>query len=115
MTKVTVIIKSEPYSDESAYTALKLAHAAVDKGHIVELFLVQGGVFCALREQNPSHMQNHYTMLDELITKGVRVVCCGTCTKTRGVAQSLLHPKVEVGSMPILADMITSSDSTVVF
>ncbi len=115
MTRTTVIVKSEPYSDESAFTGLKFARTALNEGHSIEVFLVQGGVFCALYGQNPDQMTNHYELISDIIELGGRVVCCGTCTKSRGIGKDLLHPNVEIGTMSILIGMVSTSDQVITF
>ncbi|MFW9919329.1 MAG: DsrE/DsrF/TusD sulfur relay family protein [Candidatus Thorarchaeota archaeon] len=115
MTAITVVIKSEPYSDESAYTGLKFALTALQDGHTIEIFLVQGGVFCALYRQDPVHMPNNYEMLESIIKSGGRVVCCGTCTKARGVQPESIHPNVEIGTMNMFVEMVASADRIVNF
>ena len=115
MTKITVVIKSEPYSDESAYTGLKFALTALKNGHLVEIFLVQGGVFCAVHGQSPDHMPNNYDMVANVIEVGGRVVCCGTCTNARGIKRELIHPDAEIGTMNVLVEMVALSDQVINF
>jgi sulfur relay (sulfurtransferase) complex TusBCD TusD component (DsrE family) len=115
MTKMTVVIKSEPYSDESAYTGLKFAMTALKDGHEVKIFLVQGGVFCAVKGQNPNHMPNNFELLSSIIELGGHIVCCGTCITARGVSQETIHPDVEVGTMNIFVDMVASGERVVNF
>ncbi|MBD3404907.1 MAG: hypothetical protein GF411_02085 [Candidatus Lokiarchaeota archaeon] len=115
MTKIAVVIKSEPYSDESVYTGLKFVKSALSEGHNVEVFLVQGGVFCALSKQNPKDMPNLYSLLEQLISDGARIVCCGTCVSSRGIDTTMIHPNVEIGSMQIFVEMIASSNSSITF
>ena len=115
MTKITIVIKAEPYSDESAYTGLKFAKTALAEGHTVDMFLMQGAIFCALKEQNPNHMVNHFNLLDEIISSGGRVLCCGTCTTARGVSKSMIHDKAAIGTMPMFVEMVVSADRVVNF
>ena len=115
MTRITVVIKAEPYSDESAYTGLKFAMTALKDGHSVEIFLVQGGVFLAVSDQNPSHMPNNYELLSSIVETGGRVVCCGTCTTARGVQPKAIHPNVEIGTMNMFVEMVASGDSVINF
>lgn len=113
--KITVVIKSEPYSDESAYTGLKFIKSALENGHSVDVFLVQSGVFCALSRQSPNNMPNLYELLESVISGGARVVYCGTCVKSRGIDATMIHPDAEIGSMPMFVEMVTSSDSSISF
>ena len=115
MTKITVIIKAEPYSDESAYTGLKFANTALKDGHSIDIFLVQGGVFCALGNQDPSNIPSNYELVKEIITAGGRIVCCGTCTKARGVKAEEIHPNIEIGTMNVFVEMVASADRVINF
>ena len=115
MTKITVVIKAEPYSDESAFTGLKFANTALKEGHSIDIFLVQGGVFCALSSQNPSNIPNNYELLNEIMSAGGRIVCCGTCIKARGAKVDEMHPNIEVGTMSMFVGMVASADRVVNF
>jgi sulfur relay (sulfurtransferase) complex TusBCD TusD component (DsrE family) len=94
---------------------LKFANTALKEGHSIDVFLVQGGVFCALSGQNPSNVPNNYETLNEVISAGGRIVCCGTCIKARGVKVDQIHPNIEVGTMNMFVDMVASADSVVNF
>ena len=115
MAKILVVIKSEPYSDESAYTALKFITTALEDGHELEVFLVQSGVFCAMKDQSPKQMPNHFDMIEKIIEIGGHVVCCGTCIKARGITPDNLHATVEVGTMSIFVEMVANADRVVNF
>lgn len=115
MARIAVIIKSEPYSDESVFTGLKFVLTALADSHEVDVFLVQSGVFCAIMNQSPDKMPNHYEMLDKVLKEGGCVVCCGTCTKARGLRPEMLHPKAKIGSMGMFVEMVTTADSVINF
>ncbi len=115
MTKISVVLKAEPYSDETAYTGLKFAKTALAEGHEVDMFLLQGAIFVALKKQDPSHLVNHYKLLGEIIDGGGRVLCCGSCTKARGVTKEMLHEEVGIGTMPMLVEIVTNSERVVNF
>ena len=115
MSKIAIVIKAEPYSDESAYTGLKFALTALKEGHSIEIFLVQGGVFCVLKKQNPGHIPNIYEFVSDIISVGGRISCCGTCVKARGVESEMIHPDVEIGTMNVFVEMVASADQVINF
>jgi uncharacterized protein involved in oxidation of intracellular sulfur len=86
---VTLLLQSAPYGDEKIWNAFRLAQALVTAsiGMKVNIFLTGDAVTTAKKGQKPpKEYYNLEVMLQDLIKKGVKVVCCYTCISARGLA-----------------------------
>src|SRR5438046_954603 len=50
---LTIALMDPPYESETTTTALRIADAALRKGHKVNIFAYEGAVFLVLKEQTP--------------------------------------------------------------
>ncbi len=116
MAKLLIIANDAPYGGEKTWNALRLAGASVTSeiGMQVRDFLMGDAVGAAKRGQvTPEGYYNLEKMLTELVAKGVEVKTCGTCLKSRGIADADLVAGVERGTMMILANWVKESDRVV--
>ena len=112
----TIIINDSAYGIEKPWNALRLCSTAASEGIDVRLFLMGDSVISAKRGQTtPDGYYNMEKMLEVLIRKGVKVRVCGSCINTRGLSIPELVKGVELGSMKILVDWISSSDNVISF
>ena len=98
---VTMLLQSAPYGDERVWNAFRLAQALVTSsiGMKVNIFLTGDAVSTAKKGQKPpKSYYNLESMLEDLIQKGVKVVCCYTCISARGLNQNELIEGIVVGS-----------------
>lgn len=69
--------------------ALKLAKAAVDKGHKVNIWLTSNGVMMA--KANQKHLKDYShaeKYVRELLDKGVEICVCEACALARGIKKT---------------------------
>lgn len=68
---ITMILNHSPYGNEKSYNALRLALAIVKRKESVRIFMLDDGVFNALKNQKtPDGYYNIERMLRSLIRRG---------------------------------------------
>lgn len=116
MTSICVIIGQAPYTAERPYTALRFVNTAILDGHEVKLFLIEDGIFSALKNQAPAEYPNVKDWLVQGMESGsLEVKACGVCMKARGVADADLLPGVTAATMHDLVAFVASCDKSVFF
>ena len=114
-----MLLQSAPYGDERIWNAFRLAQSLVTKsiGMKVNIFLTGDAVVTAKKGQKPpKEYYNLEIMLQDLIKKDVKVVCCYTCIAARGLSQKELIEGVVVGStVGDLAKWIKNSQKVLSF
>jgi tRNA 2-thiouridine synthesizing protein D len=106
-----IFLAAPPYSGQDADTALRLAEAALAKGHAVHLFASADGVHIAQAGQHPAGTPNLPAMLATLIERGLRVELCGSCLRLRGLGGDQLVTGTAPSSLKGLFDAIAASDA----
>lgn len=69
----TLFLTAAPYSGEGSTTAVKIASAALDKGHPVNIIASGDGIYCFLKGQKAKGVVNAEDRFSELISKGLKV------------------------------------------
>ncbi len=67
--EIVLFLSTTPYSFENTHTILKLADAALKKGHQVRLIASSDGVFSIVKGQVPRSL----AALEDLVGRGLRV------------------------------------------
>ncbi|HEY6010995.1 MAG TPA: DsrE family protein, partial [Nitrospirota bacterium] len=67
--EIVMFLSTTPYSFENTHTILKLADAALKKGHKVRLTASNDGVFSIVKGQVPKSL----SALQDLVARGLRV------------------------------------------
>lgn len=70
---LTIFIGASPYGYEYGQTAMKLAEAALDRGHKAILFASGDGVYSFIKDQKPRGVPNPEQGFARLVEKGLRV------------------------------------------
>ena len=70
---ITLFLSTSPYSYENTLTSVRLAEAALNKGHIVNLIASGDGVYCFLTKQKAKGILNAEEEFARLIQKGLKV------------------------------------------
>ena len=84
MGELTIMLTAGSMMTTGPYKALKIAEAALEKGHTVNLFCFGEGMTILKRGQDPKRFPNSGTMVDRLIARGLNVTACRTCSNARG-------------------------------
>jgi sulfur relay (sulfurtransferase) complex TusBCD TusD component (DsrE family) len=79
--------------------AVKLAKAAIEKGHQVKIFGYGEGIFLVKDGQDPKRFPNVGKETAELVEKGAEVVVCSTCCAARGLRHGEEIKGTKIGSI----------------
>lgn len=115
---LTVIMTGAPYGDENVWNGLRLALtlSSSSVGAGVNIFLLGDSVGAAKKGQKtPEGYYNLGKMLQELVDRGVDILACGSCLKSRGLTKDDLVDGVKIGSMMLLSRWIMGSDKVLNF
>jgi tRNA 2-thiouridine synthesizing protein D len=95
-------------------TAVKLAHAALEKGYHVSIFGYGEGVTLIKEGQDPKRFQNVGQEVQDLLEKGLEVVVCETCSQARGLVRGEEIKGTHIGSLTRnLSRFVVKSDRMV--
>ena len=87
MGELTIVLTTGAMMGTGAYKAAKLAEAALDRGHKVNLFCYGEGITALKRGQAPKRFPDVSDLISRLIGRGMEVAACRTCLKARGYTQ----------------------------
>jgi len=96
------VMKTPSFQDISS--ALRIAEAAINKGHEVSLILLHDAVHAI--EKSPEEIQKN---LKELMSNGVRVYAYGPLLESEGVSKDILSGVVPIDPT-MLPSLISESD-----
>ena len=112
---ITLFFSTTPYGSERAHTVLKLAEAALARGHRVNLFASSDAVYGAVSKQKVRGLPDIGAQLEGLMRRGARVDLCGSCLQYRGLGRDRLIPGAEPSSLKNLFGMVQDSDVFLTF
>jgi uncharacterized protein involved in oxidation of intracellular sulfur len=116
--KILSILNDAPYGTERTYNGLRLANNLLKKSESTEVtvFLMGDAVSAAKAGQ---HIANGYynleRMLKGLITRGGKVLLCGTCMDARGLQEQELLEDSRRSSLDELTELTLAADRVLVF
>lgn len=70
---ITLFLSTSPYSYENTLSTVKIAEAALNKGHTVNVIASADGVYCFLKKQKARGITNAEEHFNSLIQKGLKV------------------------------------------
>lgn len=112
---LTIVLAGTPYGSERAAQALRLAGAALDAGHRVNLFASADGTYAALSGQVAKGLPDIGAELEELIGRGLRVELCGSCLRYRGLAAERLLEGARPSTLKGMGAMLREADAVLTF
>jgi uncharacterized protein involved in oxidation of intracellular sulfur len=116
--KTLLILNGPPYGDESAFNALRFAHALhkLDPDGTVTVFLMADAVTAAKAGQStPDGYYNMERMLKRVLAAKGRVLLCGTCMDARGLKEAEIVEGAQRSTMDELAKATLAADKVMVF
>lgn len=116
MNTVTIVFQDAPYGSEKMWNALRLSEALLVTGSKVRIFLYGDSVTAVKKGQRPP--KGYYSiedMLSQLISKGVEVRSCLTCTNARGLTQEDFIEGAVIGKTIDLARWINEGGQVLTF
>ena len=106
MATLTIAFMDSPYESGTTTTAMRIADAAVRKGHTVNVFAYEGAVSLTMKEQKPHANPVKGTSVEEqkhpttanfvaglLATGKVEWINCGMCVDERGAGDWIDGPR----------------------
>lgn len=69
----TLFLSTSPYSSENTLTTIRIAEAALGKGHSVNVIASADGIYCFLKKQKAKGIPNAEEEFSRLIQKGLKV------------------------------------------
>lgn len=70
---ITLFLSTSPYSYENTLTGARIAEAALNRGHSVNLIASGDGVYCFLKKQKAKGILNAEEEFSRLVQKGLKV------------------------------------------
>ncbi|MEW5817807.1 MAG: DsrE family protein [Spirochaetota bacterium] len=107
---LSMVLWTTPYTFQNTSTAIKLAGAALKKGHKVNLFASGDGVHNFTCDQKAAGIPNAEKEFAELMKAGLNIELCGTCLNFRGIKPDNLLEDARPSTMKNLFEMINKSD-----
>jgi uncharacterized protein involved in oxidation of intracellular sulfur len=115
---VLFILNDPPYGTERTYNGLRLANNLFKKNESVQatVFLMGDAVSAAKAgQQTPNGYYNLERMLKGFITRGGKLLLCGTCMDARGLQEKELLEGSRRSSLDELTDLTLVADKLLVF
>jgi tRNA 2-thiouridine synthesizing protein D len=109
----TIAIGDGAYTTERPYTMLRFAYTALLEGHIVNIFLVESGIFVGKKNQDPTTYDNVGKWLKDVIEEGANVKACGVCMKARGLSEDELLEGIKKTTMNGFLEMCEEADNII--
>lgn len=115
---LTIVLTDGPYISEYAEMGYKLAKAALNQHHKVNIFLYLDAVHIPKKGQDPAFFSNAGELFSELALLGAQVEACPRCATARGYAPMSgesedYHCGIKITSLYRLAEMLHESDKVV--
>jgi len=113
--KIGFLLNTGPYTFENTNTVVRLARAALKKGHQCSIFLFVDGVINASKDIVSPGETSIPEQLKELAAEGVTVRICGECAKYRGQKRDCIVEGSRQAGVGALAEIMGSSDRFLAF
>ncbi|WP_018963655.1 DsrE/DsrF/TusD sulfur relay family protein [Coprothermobacter platensis] len=113
---IVLQVINPPYSYEDMDSAIKIADAALKKGHKVSIFLFADSVLSVNSKVKPIRAdRNIPNLLKDLASRGAEVHICGLCFEYRGLDRDAAVEGSQLSGVPEMATLLTTADRYVNF
>lgn len=118
MARLGILFFDGPYQAQASETVVKLADAALEKGHEVRIFCYMDAVNALL--ENQKEIEGIFNIEEgfrEILNKGATIRLCNLCLLVRGTMKNCLKKEcgdVKRAGTPDLAKIIEETDRLVV-
>lgn len=109
--RIGILLTSSP-EHENTYTVGRLCATFLMAGHGVQIFLMDDGVYNAIRNQSRNRL---FSNLDQLMAQGAQVYLCSVTAEARGLRQDNFLDGVEFSSQYELSQIVERSDRFLAF
>ena len=113
MAKIAILLTEGPWQSENCEIFVRLAEAALEKGHEVVGFFYMDGVYNAIKHQTfPGGVTPPVERMKRLVEKGAKICACGLSANARGLEYGKEYVEgISVGGLPDMAEMISEADA----
>ncbi len=109
--KLGILLTTSP-EHQNTYTITRICEAFLEKRHEVEIFLMDDGVYNAVKNNSK---QRPYTGMEGLINKGVRISLCTLTAEMRGLKEEDFIEGIVMGSQYDFSRIVSSADRFLTF
>ena len=115
MAKLVIFLTEGPWQSENCEIFVRLAEAALDKGHEVEGFFYMDGVYNAMKHQTfPGGVTTPVERMKRIVDKGARICACGLSANARGLEFGKEYiDGISMGGLPDTAEMASEADTLI--
>ncbi len=114
MGTLCIQLRSGTMMNMDTNVAVKLARAAMDKGHKVKIFGYGEGITLVKDGQDPKRFPNVGNEVARMVEEGLEVVVCETCCVARGIRRGEEIKGTRIGSITTdFSRMASESDRLV--
>ena len=96
---LTIHLRTGTMMNMDTNVAVKLAKAAIEKGHKVNIFGYGEGITIIKEGQDPKRFPNVGKLVQELSAQGATVAVCETCCAARGIQRGEEMKGTKIGSL----------------
>jgi uncharacterized protein involved in oxidation of intracellular sulfur len=108
---ILIIINESPLANEKAYNALRTGMQFQKDGHILKIYLIADGVYCAMNNTKVgAGTSNIENMVKEIVSKGGEVKMCTSCGNSRGLSELKIIEGAEWTNLKTLTDWVVQCD-----
>lgn len=109
--KLGILITTSP-EHQNTYTVTRICEVFLEKGHKVDIFLMDDGVYNAVKN---SSKQRLYTGIEGLINKGACISLCTLTAEMRGLKEDDFIEGVVMGSQYDFSKIVSSANRFLAF
>ena len=115
--KFGILVKESPYNFQAFDSAYNFVKAAIEMGHeIIGIFFYDDAVYAGNKYlEPPQGDRNIKSYMDDLKSKGVRLVVCVAAGKRRGLTQNTVSESAEISGLGQLLELSIESDRLITF
>jgi sulfur relay (sulfurtransferase) complex TusBCD TusD component (DsrE family) len=109
--EIGILLTSSP-EHANTYTVGQLSSSFLKAGHRVQIFLMDDGVYNAVKTPSKNRL---FSNLDQLIAQGAKVYLCAVTAEARGLGQEDFLEGVEFSSQYELSYLVEQADRFLAF
>ncbi|BBE31457.1 oxidoreductase DsrE [Tepiditoga spiralis] len=115
--KIAIQAMVQPYTYQDLDSIIKIADAALDKGHEVTIFLFCDAALASNKQIKPVRSDRNLPKILETMIKekGLKVDICGICMDYRGITTDMIIEGSRASGLPELAELVYNSDRFISF
>jgi sulfur relay (sulfurtransferase) complex TusBCD TusD component (DsrE family) len=109
--QIGILLTTSP-EHENTYTVGQLSAHLLKGGHGVEIFLMDDGVYNAVKCQSKNRL---FSNLDQLISRGAKIYLCAVTAEARGLGEGQFLEGIELSSQYELSQIVERAQRFMAF